>query len=148
MNEHTLTINIDFDEILNIVYAQSAWHAAYDKSVRLLTNDNRSMLLLKLKEGYADLRQRVMGYFSFDNYNPNIEARNITMTFTFKHEHPLGFDSALHDTIVALLAHFVLMRFYGKVDSRGIEYGSSIYYLEWRRYKAKLMIAFAHDELE
>lgn len=147
MDKHKITIYIDFDEVLNYVYAQSAWHAAYDKNVRLLTSDSRNMLLLKLKEGYADLRQRVMGYLTFDNYNPNIDSRNIMMTFQFKHAQATGFDAALHDTIVALLAHFVLMRFYGEVDARGMQYGSSLYSLEWRRYKAKLMLAFAHDEL-
>ena len=147
MERHTVTITIDFDEILDMVYAQSAWHAAYDKTVRVLTPDNRNMLLLKLKEGYADLRQRVLGYLTFDNYNPNIQTQNITMTFGFRHIPQLGFDDALHDTIVALLAHFVLMRFYGEVDQRGMEHGSSIYNIEWRRYKAKLMLAFAHDEL-
>ncbi|MBR6490304.1 MAG: hypothetical protein IKT03_07210 [Muribaculaceae bacterium] len=147
MDKHLVTIYIDFDQVLNYVYAQSAWHAAYDKSVRLLTDDNRNMLLLKLKEGYADLRQRVLGYLDFDNYNPNIDSQNIMMTFCFKHTPPTGFADALRDTIVALLAHFVLMRFYGEIDARGMEYGSSIYSLEWRRYKAKLMLAFAHDEL-
>lgn len=147
METHTITIYIDFDEVLNCVYAQSAWQAAYNEKVRVLTADNRNMLLLELKEGYADLRQRVMGYLSFDNYNPNIESRNIMMTFKFKHEKPQSFDEGLHDTIVALLAHFVLMRFYGETDSRGMKYGSSIFNLEWRRYKAKLMLAFAHDEL-
>lgn len=147
MDKHLVSVYIDFDQVLNYVYAQSAWHASYDKSVRLLTDDNRNMLLLKLKEGYADLRQRVLGYLTFDNYNPNIDSRNIMMTFGFKHMPPTGFGDALRDTIVALLAHFVLMRFYGEVDARGMEYGSSIYSLEWRRYKAKLMLAFAHDEL-
>ena len=145
--KHNVTINIDFDEILNYVYAQSAWNAAHDENVRILTPDNRNMLLLKLKEGYSDLRSRVMGYLEFDNYNPNIASRNIAMTFAFKNMPQLGFDSALHDTIVALLAHFVLMRFYGEIDHRGTQHGSSIYNLEWRRYKAKLMLVFAHDEL-
>ena len=83
MKRHTLTIYIDFDEILNYVYAQSAWHGAHNENVRILTPDNRNMLLIKLKEGYADLKQRVMGYLSFDNYNPNIDSRNIIMTFAF-----------------------------------------------------------------
>ena len=83
MERHTVTITIDFDEILDMVYAQSAWHAAYDKTVRVLTPDNRNMLLLKLKEGYADLRQRVLGYLIFDNYNPNIQTQNLTMTRRF-----------------------------------------------------------------
>lgn len=147
MDKHNVTIYIDFDEILNYVYSQSAWHGAHNEEVRILTPDNRNMLLLKLKEGYADLRSRVMGYLEFDNYNPNIESRNIIMKFAFKHKPQLGFDSALHDTIVALLAHFLLMRFYGEIDSRGVEHGSSIFNLEWRRYKAKLMLTFAHDEL-
>ena len=147
MKRNTLTIYIDFDEILNYVYAQSAWHGAHNDNVRIITPDNRNMLLLKLKEGYADLRQRVMGYITFDNYNPNIDSRNIIMTFAFRHQQPLGFDNALHDTIVTLLAHFVLMRMYGDIDPRGMQHGSSIFNLEWRRYKAKLMIAFAHDEL-
>ena len=147
MKRHTLTIYIDFDEILNYVYAQSAWHGAHNENVRILTPDNRNMLLIKLKEGYADLKQRVMGYLSFDNYNPNIDSRNIIMTFAFNNEPRLGFDTALHDTIVALLANFLLMKFYGDIDPRGPQHGSSIFNLEWRRYKAKLMIAFAHDEL-
>ncbi len=147
MKRHTLTIHIDFDEILNYVYAQSAWHGAHNEDVRILTPDNRNMLLIKLKEGYADLKQRVMGYLSFDNYNPNIDSRNIIMTFAFNNEPRLGFDTALHDTIIALLANFLLMKFYGDIDPRGPQHGSSIFNLEWRRYKAKLMIAFAHDEL-
>ena len=147
MKTHTITINIDFDEILNYVYAHSAWLAAYNEKLRVLTPDSRGMLLLKMKEGYADLRQRVMGYLVFDNYNPNIESRNITMTFELKHEPSQSFGESLHDAIVAVLAHFVLMRFYGEIDSRGPKYGSSISYLEWRRFKAKLMLAFAHDEL-
>lgn len=147
MDKHTVTIYIDFDEILNYVYAQSAWSAAHNPSVRVLTPDNRNMLLLKLKEGYGDLRSRVLGYLEFDNYNPNIDSRNIMMTFAFRNQPKLGFDKGLHDTLVAMLAHFVLMRFYGEVDPRGAELGSSIYNLEWRRYKAKLMLAFAHDEL-
>ena len=147
MKRHTLTIYIDFDEILNYVYAQSAWHGAHNENVRILTPDNRNMLLIKLKEGYADLKQRVMGYLSFDNYNPNIDSRNIIMTFAFNNEPRLGFDTALHDTIIALLANFLLMKFYGDIDPRGPQHGSSIFNLEWRRYKAKLMIAFAHDEL-
>ena len=69
------------------------------------------------------------------------------MTFAFNNEPRLGFDTALHDTIIALLANFLLMKFYGDIDPRGPQHGSSIFNLEWRRYKAKLMIAFAHDEL-
>lgn len=147
MKKHKVTIYIDFEEILNYVYAQSAWYAAHNDKVRIITPDSRRMLLLKLKEGYGNLRSRVMGYLDFDNYNPNIESRNIIMTFVFNNEPQLGFDTALHDNVVALLAHFLLMGFYGEVDPRGMERGSSIFNLEWRRYMAKLMIAFAHDEL-
>lgn len=144
---NNIIVTIDFDEILNYVYAQSAWYTAHEPNARVLTPDSGKMLLLKLKEGYSDLRQRVLGYLESDNFNPNIDKGNITMTFTFKHRQQAGFDTALHDTIVALLAHFVLMRFYGEVDPRGKQHGSSIYNLEWRRYKAKLMLTFAHDEL-
>lgn len=147
MDKHTVTIYIDFDEILNHVYSQSAWHGAHNENVRILTPDNRNMLLLKLKEGYSDLRQRALGYLEFDNYNPNIDSRNIIMRFAFKKEPKLGFDTALHDTVVAILVQFVLMRFYGEIDPRGMSHGSSIFNLEWRRYMAKLMISFAHDEL-
>ena len=147
MKQHTVTVDIGFDDIFNYVYAQSAWHCAHNEKERVITPDYQNMLLLKLKEGYADLRSRVLGYLEFDNYNPNIDSHNITMRFAFKHAPQLNFDTALHDTIVALLAHFLLMRFYGEIDPRGMEHGSSIFNLEWRRYKAKLMLAFAHDEL-
>lgn len=147
MNKHNVTITIDFDDILNYVYAQSAWYNAHEPGARILTADNRNLLLTKLKEGYADLRLRVLGYLEADNYNPNIASANITMTFSFKHAQQVGFDTALHDTVVALLAHFILMRFYGEIDPRDVQHGSSIYHLEWRRYRAKLLLAFAHDEL-
>ena len=71
----------------------------------------------------------------------------IMMTFAFRHKQPASMDVALHDTVVALLAHFVMMRFYGEIDLRGAQYGNSIFYLEWRRYKSKLLLAFAHDEI-
>lgn len=147
MDKHIVTVYIDFDEILNYVYAQSAWYGAHNNKVRIITPDNRNMLLLKLKEGYADLKQRVMGYLEFDNYNPNIDSQNIIMKFAFNHAPKTSFDTALHDTIVALLAHFVLMRFHGEIDPQGMQHGSSIFNIEWRRYTAKLMIAFAHDAL-
>lgn len=147
MNKHNITITIDIDDILNYVYAQSAWYNAHKPGARVLTADNRNMLLIKLREGYADLRQRVMGYLYFDNYNPNTTSANITMTFTFKHEQGPLFETALRDTIVALLAQFMLMRFYGELDPHTNDHSPSIYHLEWRRYKAKLLLAFAHDEL-
>ena len=51
MKRHTLTIHIDFDEILNYVYAQSAWHGAHNENVRILTPDNRNTLLIKQAQG-------------------------------------------------------------------------------------------------
>ena len=148
MDKHKVTINIDFDEILNYIYSQSAWHDAHNSKVRILTPDNRVMLLMRLKEGYASLKSRVLGYLAFDNYNPNIESRNITMTFELNNPAQAGLADALHETVVAVLAHFVLMKFYGEVDPRGAKYGSSLFNLEWRRYMAKLMLAFAHDALQ
>ena len=147
MKKHTVTVTIDFDEIFDSVYAESAWHAAHNPSIKTLTSDNRKLLAMRLKEGYADLRERVAGYLERDNFNPNIDEKNIVMEFAFYHQPAAGFEKGLHETIVALLANYLLMRFYGDKDERGPQYGDSLYMIEWRRHKAKLIIAFVHDLL-
>ena len=70
MDKHTVTINIDFDDILNYVYAQSAWHCAHNEKQRIITPDNSRMLLLKLKEGYANLRSRAMAIWRATTTTP------------------------------------------------------------------------------
>ena len=45
MKQHTVTVDIDFDDIFNYVYAQSAWHCAHNEKERVITPDYQNMLL-------------------------------------------------------------------------------------------------------
>ena len=105
------------------------------------------MLLLKIKEGYNDFVVKAGRYLEFANYNPNSETNNIYLTFNFSSFKSIDFQISLKDSIISMLSNFVLMKYYGEIDDRGFQFGSSIFYLEWRRYRCKILISFAQDLL-
>jgi hypothetical protein len=135
--KHTISISIDLDDILQEIYAASAWHAAHDKSVYQLTDDNRAMLRLKIREGYDHIYSRISGYIEASNYNPNIDHANITLTLVFRHECADTLAAELQATIIHALSNFALMRYYG---------GNDTYYnIAWHKYEAQLLLAFVRD---
>ena len=143
MNEYIVNINTNTDQIYNYIYAQSAWYASFHEGVKILTYDNRKMLGVKIREGLNDFRQRFSGYMTFCLYNEAI----IYTDFKFKHEPSYPMQDAIHEMMVYIIGNFVLMKYYGENDVKGHEYGKSIFYIEWRRYMAKMMLSFAKDAI-
>lgn len=134
-----MRITIDLDEILDRIYAESAWHAAYDEKIKVLTPDNARMLEMRIEDGLNDLRTRLAAYLNEWNYNPHIDKGNITIGITFKHDQPQEVEQSLHGAVVEMLAAYALMCFYGE---DGTYYGTA-----WRLYRTKIMLIMARDQL-
>lgn len=129
-----MIITIDLDNILDRIYAESAWHAAYQPEVKLLTPDNARMLEMRIEDGLADLHSRISGYVSSWNYNPYIDNGNITIGLALPATMEAQAD-AVRGIVVDLLANYALMRFYG---DDGTYYGTA-----WRLNRVRLMLLMA-----
>lgn len=131
-----MKITLDLDRILDRIYAESAWHAAHQPEITLLTPDNARMLEMRIEDGLADMRSRLSGYITAWNYNPYIEKGNITIGFAL----PAAMDSqadTVAGVVVDLLANYALMRFYG---DDGTYYGTA-----WRLNRTRLTILMANN---
>ena len=137
LNSVTLTIKVDKDDILQLIYAASSWHCVSDKSARRVTADNERLCLMKMKEGYDDLHSRVMGYTVFANFNPNLDRANVAFTFKFHCEPSVTMPEELKQIVTQYLANFVLMRLYGE--------HVSYYSIACRKYRAQMLLVFARD---
>lgn len=135
-----MKLTIDLDEILDRIYAESAWHAAYDRDIPTLTPDNARMLEMRVEDGLNELRTRLAGYLTQWNYNPHIDKQNITLTLKTKHEPTTSLVDAMHGAIVGLLSAYALMCFYGE---NGTYYGTA-----WRLHRTKIMLLLARDLLD
>lgn len=117
-----MIITINLDTILDRIYAESAWHAAYESDdVKVLTPDNARMLEMRIEDGLADLRPRIGAYVTHWNFNPHLETGNITIHLGL----PQAMDTlapAMHDTIVDMMANYALMKFYG---DKNTHYGTA-----------------------
>lgn len=132
-----MTITIDLDTILNRIYAESAWHAAYQPEVKLLTPDNARMLEMRIEDGLADLRTRIGGYIDSCNFNPHIERGNITIGLAL----PATMDchtEAMKGTMIDLLANFALLRFYGSENTH--------YDTAWRLNRSRILLMLARAQ--
>lgn len=133
----TLTIKIDKDDILQPIYAASAWLCASDKSARRVTADNERLCLMKAKEAYDDLHSRVMRHVTFANFNPNIDSANVTLTFEFRCAPRATMAYELKQIVTQYIANFALMRLYGEQ--------ASYYSIACRKYRAQMLLVFARD---
>jgi hypothetical protein len=136
-NTFTMEISVNLDDVLQHIYAQSAWHCAHNKQLYRLTSDNSTMLSLKVKEAFDNIYTQNMAYVSFANFNPNISAANIRFSFTFSHPYHEALPHDVEQIIEHALAAFALMRCYGDLD----DYHATA----WRKYSAQLRMVFARD---
>ncbi len=134
---HTLKINIDKEQILNIIYAESAWHCITHPEAKRLTPDLERLCMMRVKEGFEDLRSRFMAYISFSNFNINLDSKNVTIEFLFFNPYPESLPDAMRDDVTQMLAWFALKRFYGD--------DASYYHTAWLKHRASLNISFARD---
>ena len=132
-------INIDLDEILNRIYAESARRAVGETDAFVLTADQSRLLEQYISEGFNELCVRMGGYVSLSSFNPNSDDNNIILHLSLRHSEGPGLDSLLHKAITELLAHYALMRVYG---DEGTWYGTA-----WRKYRAQALLVLARDQL-
>lgn len=136
-NTFTMEISVNLDDVLESIYAQSAWHCAHNEQLYRLTSDNRTMLSLKVKEAYDNIYTQNMAYVSFANFNRNLSAANVRFNFTFSHPYHEAMPQDVKQIIENALAAFALMRCYDKVDD--------YFATAWRKYSAQLRMVFARD---
>lgn len=134
---HPLTVNINKEQILNIIYAESAWHCIVHPKEKRLTPDLERICLTRVKEGFEDFRSRFQGYIYFSNFNPNLDSGNLTTEFRFFNPYPESLTDTIREDVTQMLAWFALMRFYGE--------DASYYHTAWLKHRASLMISFARD---
>lgn len=135
---YVIEIAIDKADILEAIYAASAWHCMVYKQAHRLTPDQERLCMMKVKEGYDDLYSRVMGYTNLANFNPNVESGNVRFAFAFSHPVGMTVPEGLKQLVTQLLANFALKRFYGDQASY---FGAA-----WLKYRAQLLLAFARDD--
>jgi len=133
---HSVTVTIALDEILDRVYAESAWRAAHAPEVYHLSEDNAAMITTRIGQGFDDLVARLQGYVAAANYNPNVDDESIVIVFQQAVEPADTLEPALTQVITSLLASYVLMCFYG---DEGTSYGSA-----WRKYRAQTTLLLSH----
>lgn len=131
-----LSVSIDKADILNIIYAESAWFCANHPEARRLTSDVSRLIMMKVKQGYDDLHGRVLGYLLFANFNPNLEAGNVQMTFQFFHPVLDTQEAEMKEIVTQILAQYALKCFYG---------ADTVADAAWLKYRAQLLLVFARD---
>lgn len=136
----TVAVSIDMDDVLEKVYAASAWHAVGHDGCHVITPDNAAMLRSTMREAFDDLRTRAGGYIALASYNPDAAQGNVRLTFELRHKPPLEFADELSGVIEQMLANFVLFRHHGADDG--------YFYTAWRKYRAQLMLMFARDNMD
>ena len=135
----TVRIIIDLNTVLDRIYAESAWRAAHNPDVTLITSDNLALIVQHLESAMADLKVKLEGYIEIFSFNPNGEDRNIQIHLRFTHDVPYRVDLQMKDAVTELLAQYALMRFYG---DEGTYFGTA-----WRRSRAQVMLMLARDQL-
>ena len=132
-----MTLKINLDAVLDRIYAESAWRAAYRNDVYTLTPDNERMLALKVGQGLNELLARMTGYVTVWNYNPNTLQDNIMLQLRFGGSLPD--EGILKAAIIEALAFYALLQFYGERDTC---YGTA-----WRKHRAHVVVLLCRTEL-
>ena len=133
-----MNISIDLDNVLERIYAESAWHAAYNPGVAALTPDNRATLNRRIDDALADLRQRIDGYVTQWEFNHHLDEGNITIALRLK-PHMDVHAAAIKDSITDVLAQFALKSHYTGTNNH--------FDLAWQVARARITVFLAKNEL-
>ncbi|MBR1550789.1 MAG: hypothetical protein IJ632_00530 [Muribaculaceae bacterium] len=131
----TFTITLSADQVLDIIYSESAWRAKHAPFVFLLTAEHRTMLLRRVGAAFADLRQRLGRYVEASNWNPELDDENVIFVLGLEHDPGAAFEAAMRDAVAQALAYHVLAAFYGDEDTC---YGTAA-----RRARARTILLLA-----
>lgn len=111
---HSLRIAIDKEQILNIIYSESAWYGILHPEAKCITPDWERLTMMRVKDGFEELRTKFQAYIYFSNFNPNIEERNVEIEFRFFHPYSDTLPEVLTADVTQMLAWHALERFYGE----------------------------------
>ena len=136
MNKHTanlspIDLTIDKVEILNPIYAASAWHCQFNPQLRTLTPDLEHTIMLKVKEGFHELCSHMGGYATFCNFNPNATTGNVRLNLCLEHPYDSNLPTLLQNIVAQALAHYALAFFYRDTA--------------WRKCRAQTLLIFARN---
>lgn len=140
MNKHTanlspIDLTIDKTEILNPIYAASAWHCQFNPQLRTLTPDLEHTIMLKVKEGFHELCSHMGGYATFCNFNPNATTGNVRLNLCLEHPYDSNLPTLLQNIVAQALAHYALAFFYR----------DSYHDTAWHKCRAQTLLIFARD---
>lgn len=135
---HRLDISIDLSEIQEAIYTEGAWQPAANATAWGVSDANEAITDRRVREGLDDLMARMGGYIVGSNVNFNIEHENIVLALCVGHEPRPTLPGDLKRAIIAALANYALMTFYGDEDS--------VYGTAWRLHRARCLILLAHPE--
>ncbi|MDO4511793.1 MAG: hypothetical protein Q4B68_08260 [Bacteroidales bacterium] len=135
--QHTLHLTIDKEQILNIIYAESAWYCILHPEAKPLSPDVERLCMMRVKEGFEELKQHFMAYIYFSNFNPNLPKGNITLELRFFNPIPDMLEEMVHEDVAQMLAWWALKRFYGD--------DASYYHTAWLKHRSSLMMNFVRD---
>ena len=135
---YRLDISIDLSEIQSAIYTEGAWHPAEGATAWGVSDANEPIVDRHVREALDDLMARMGGYIVGSNVNFNIERENIVLALSVTHKPRPTLASDLKCAIIAALANYTLMTFYGDEDS--------VYGTAWRLQRARCLILLAHPE--
>ena len=137
--KNIITLTADIADVLERVYAESAWRAAHNpQKPYVLTPDNARMLTLHARRGWDDLLARMAGYVSSSNFNPNID-RSLTLNLRVSTDHTDTLAEALTSAMVATLSFYILAQVYADDPLSWFD-------TAWRRHRAQCLLLLARSE--
>ena len=135
--QHSLMITINKEQILDIIYSESAWYCLLHPQAKCITPDWQRLTMMRVKEGFEEFRAQFQGYIYFSNFNPNVDAGNVSVEFRFFYPVPAGVAETVTSDVTNLLAWYALERFYG------IE--AAYFHTAFLKHRASLNLTFARD---
>ena len=133
-----ITVTADIADVLERVYAESAWRAAHNPGALVLTPDNARLLTTHARRAWDDLLARLAGYVAASNFNPNID-QSLTLVLKLAANAPDTLPAALTGAVVATLAFYVLDQMYASDPE-------SWFGIAWRRHRAQCVLLLARAE--
>ncbi len=130
--KYRIEIAINLDDIQQAIYTEGTWHPADNATAWGVNPSNEPIVDRRVREGLDDLLSRISGYIVNKNINFNIESQNIMLTLAVEHRPLLSLADDLKRAIIAALANYTLMSFYGDEDS--------IYGTAWRLHRARTLL--------
>lgn len=135
----SLQVSVKKSDIMNRVYAQSAWHCAIRPQVPRLTADQEPMLLLTMHKGYVEMCGRLRAWLVAHSLSPKAEDGCVQLWLRIGSADDSTLSSEVAAVVAELLSSYVLKVHYATTDS--------YFTTAWRKSMAQLLLIMAREEL-